>query len=181
MRANFGDVDMEVLHQLMNVNFWGVVYCTKHALPWLIKSKGSLVGISSVAGLHGLPGRTGYSASKFALTGFLETVRVENLKNKLHVMVPVPGFTATNIRYKALTANGSEQGGTPRNEGKMMSAETAATYIVRGIRRKRRYLILDLEGKLVFLIKKFTTSLLDKAFYRAMAKEPDSPLKAKIK
>ena len=76
MRALFDDVDLEVLHRLMDVNFWGTVYCTKYALPYLQASHGSLVGISSVAGLHGLPGRTGYSASKYAMTGFLETVRI---------------------------------------------------------------------------------------------------------
>ena len=177
MRANFMDVDLDVLHRLMDVNFWGAVHCAKHALPHLVQSKGSLVGISSVAGIHGLPGRTGYSASKFALTGFLETVRIENLKNKLHVMIAIPGFTASNIRFTALTADGSEQGDTPRNEGKMMSAETAARYIATGIRRKKRYLLLDMEGKLTALIKKFSSSFLDKTFYRAMANEPDSPLK----
>ena len=177
MRANFNEVNMDVLHRLMNVNFWGAVYCTKYALPWLIESKGSLIGISSTAGIHGLPGRTGYSASKYALTGFLETVRIENLKNKLHVMIAIPGFTATNIRFVALTADGTEQGNTPRNENKMMSAEMVAKYIVSGIRRKKRYMILDLEGKLISLIKKVTTSFLDKSFYKAMAKEPDSPLK----
>ena len=176
MRANFIDVDLAVLHRLMNVNFWGAVYCTKHALPWLIQSKGSLVGVSSIAGIHGLPGRTGYSASKFALTGFLETIRIENLNNGLHVMIAVPGFTASSIRYRALTADGSEQGNTPRNENKMMSAETAAKLIAFGIRRKRKYLHLDLEGKAVSFVKKFTSSLLDRNFYRAMAKEPDSPI-----
>ena len=177
MRANFRDVNIDVLRRLMDVNFWGAVYCAKHALPWLIRSRGSLVGISSVAGIHGLPGRTGYSASKFALTGFLETIRIENLKNKLHVMVAIPGFTTSNIRFTALTADGSEQGATPRDERKMMSAETAAKYIAYGVRRRKRYLLLDLEGKAVSLVKRFSASLLDKVFYRAMANEPDSPLK----
>ena len=79
MRAIFDDVDLEVLHRLMDVNFWGTVNCCKFALPYLQQSHGSIVGISSVAGLHGLPGRTGYSASKYAMTGFLETLRIENL------------------------------------------------------------------------------------------------------
>jgi short-subunit dehydrogenase len=177
MRANFNDVNIDVLHRLMDVNFWGTVYCVKHALPYLIKSKGSIVGISSIAGIHGLPGRTGYSASKFALTGFLETVRIENLKNKLHVMIAIPGFTASNIRYMALTADGSPQGDTPRNESKMMSAESVAKYIVYGIKRKKHYLLLDTEGMAIYFVKKITTSLLDKFFYMAMAKEPNSPLK----
>jgi NAD(P)-dependent dehydrogenase (short-subunit alcohol dehydrogenase family) len=110
MRAAFPDVEIKVLRRLMDVNFWGTVYCTKYALPYLLKSKGSLIGISSVAGFHGLPGRTGYSSSKFAMHGFLETIRIENLKKGLHVMILAPGFTSTEIRKHALTADGSEQG-----------------------------------------------------------------------
>ena len=102
MRALFIDVDLKVLHTLMNINFWGTVYCTKYALPYLIENKGSLIGVSSVAGFHGLPGRTGYSASKFAIHGFLETIRIENLKKGLHVMIIAPGFTASDIRKHAL-------------------------------------------------------------------------------
>lgn len=105
MRAIFDDVDLGVLHRLMDVNFWGTVNCCKFALPYLQASKGSVVGISSVAGLHGLPGRTGYSASKYAMTGFLETLRIENLKKGLHVMIACPGFTASNVRFSALTAD----------------------------------------------------------------------------
>jgi len=177
MRANFFEVDISVLHRLMDVNFWGTVYCVKYALPYLLETGGSVVGISSIAGIHGLPGRTGYSASKFAITGFLETVRVENLKNKLHVMIAIPGFTSSNIRYAALTADGSQQGTTPRNEGKMMSADKAAKHIANGIKRKKHYLILNVEGKAILFVKKITTTVLDRSFYRAMAKEPDSPLK----
>ena len=91
--------------------------------PTSRQSHGSVVGISSVAGLHGLPGRTGYSASKYAMTGFLETLRIENLKKGLHVMIACPGFTASNVRFSALTADGSQQGETPRDEAKMMTAE----------------------------------------------------------
>ena len=177
MPANFEEVEMEVLHRLMNVNFWGVTYCTKYALPYLLESKGNLVGVSSVAGIHGLPGRTGYSASKYALVGFLETIRIENLKKQLHVMIAVPGFTASNIRFTALTADGSEQGYTPRNEDKMMTSERAATLIANGIQRKKRYLYMDFEGKAVAFIKKFSTKWLDKIFYKTMAKEENAPLK----
>ena len=78
MRALFEEVDLKVIKQLMDVNFYGTVYCTKYALPYLLKTKGSLVGVISIAGFVGLPGRTGYSASKFAIRGFLDTVRIEN-------------------------------------------------------------------------------------------------------
>ena len=177
MRAIFDDVDLSVLHRLMDVNFWGTVYCTKYALPYLQASHGSLVGVSSVAGLHGLPGRTGYSASKYAMTGFLETVRIENLKKGLHVMVACPGFTASNVRFAALTADGSAQGQTPRKEEKMMSAEEVARRIANGIAQRKRLLLMEFEGRATHFIKKFSVGFLDRMFYKVMACEPDSPLK----
>ena len=177
MRALFDDCDLKVLHRLMDVNFWGTVNCTKYALPWLQKSKGSLVGISSVAGIHGLPGRTGYSASKYAMTGFLDTIRIENLKKGLHVMTACPGFTASNVRFSALTADGTQQGETPRNESKMMTPEQVAHIVAKGIRRRKRLCLMEWEGRGTHLLKKFFPGLVDRLFYKVMAKEPDSPLK----
>lgn len=177
MRAIFDDVDLKVLHRLMDVNFWGTVNCSKYALPYLQKSHGSLVGISSVAGLHGLPGRTGYSASKFAMTGFLETVRIENLKKGLHVMVACPGFTASNVRFSALVADGSQQGSTPREEGKMMTAEQVARIVADGIAKKKRLCLMEIEGRATHFVKKFAPAFLDRMFYLVMSREPDSPFK----
>lgn len=177
MRAIFDDVDLSVLHRLMDVNFWGTVYCAKYALPWLQRARGSLVGISSVAGLHGLPGRTGYSASKYAMTGFLETVRIENLRKGLHVMIACPGFTASNVRFAALTADGSSQGETPRDEAKMMTPEQVARIVIRGIAKRRRLCLMEAEGRATHFIKKFAPGFLDRMFYMVMAREPDSPFK----
>lgn len=177
MRALFDDVDLSVLHRLMDVNFWGTVNCCKYALPYVQASHGSIVGISSVAGLHGLPGRTGYSASKYAMTGFLETLRIENLKKGLHVMVACPGFTASNVRFSALTADGSQQGETPRDEAKMMTPEEVARIVVRGIRRRKRLCLMEIEGRATHFVKKFAPAFLDRMFYLVMSKEPDSPLK----
>lgn len=177
MRAIFDDVELDVLHRLMDVNFWGTVNCCKYALPHLQASKGSIVGVSSVAGLHGLPGRTGYSASKYAMTGFLETLRIENLKKGLHVMVACPGFTASNVRFAALTADGSQQGETPRDESKMMTPEEVARIVARGIRRRKRLCLMEAEGRATHFVKKFAPALLDRLFYWVMSKEPDSPFK----
>ncbi len=177
MRAIFDDVDLEVLHKLMDVNFWGTVNCCKYALPYLQASKGSVVGVSSVAGLHGLPGRTGYSASKYAMTGFLETLRIENLKKGLHVMIACPGFTASNVRFAALTADGSQQGETPRNEAKMMTAAQVARIIARGVLRRKRLCLMEAEGRATHFVKKFAPAFLDRMFYLVMSREPDSPLK----
>lgn len=177
MRALFDDCDLNVLHRLMDVNFWGTVNCTKHALKWLQKSRGSLVGISSVAGIHGLPARTGYSASKYAMTGFLDTIRIENMKKGVHVMTACPGFTASNVRFSALTADGTQQGNTPRNESKMMTPEEVAHIVARGIHRRKRLCLMEWEGRATHFLKKFVPSLVDRLFYAVMAKEPDSPLK----
>ena len=177
MRALFDDCDLKVLHRLMDVNFWGTVNCTKYALPYLQRSKGSLVGISSVAGIHGLPGRTGYSASKYAMTGFLDTIRVENLKKGVHVMTACPGFTASNVRFSALTADGTQQGETPRNEAKMMTPNEVAHIVARGIQRRKRLCLMEWEGRGTHLLKKFFPALVDRLFYAVMAREADSPLK----
>ncbi len=177
MRALFDDVDLDVLRRLMDTNFWGTVYCTKYALPYIQCARGSIVGISSVAGFHGLPGRTGYSASKYAMHGLLETVRIENLKKGVHVLIVAPGFTASNVRFAALTADGSQQGVSPREEGKMMTADEAARRIIKAIGRRKRTLLMDFDGKGTRILKFFVPGLLDKIYYRHMAKEPDSPFK----
>ena len=178
MRALFEEVDLKVIRQLMDVNFYGTVYCTKYALPHLLKSKGSLVGVISIAGYVGLPGRTGYSASKFAIRGFLDTLRIENLKKGLHVLVAAPGFTASEVRSVALTSDGSQQGETPRDESRMMSSEECARHIAGAIKKRKRELILTFtEGKLTVLLGKFFPALLDRLTYNHMAKEPNSPFK----
>lgn len=177
MRALFEDLDLSVLKQLMDVNFWGTVYCTKYALPHLLEAKGSVTAVSSIAGFVPLPARTGYSASKFAIHGFLETIRIENMKKGLHVLIAAPGFTASNIRKTALVSDGSQQGETPRKEEQMMSAEEVAAHITNAIQKRKRTLVLTPIGKITIFLKKFCPSLLDKMTYNHMAKEPDSPLK----
>lgn len=177
MRALFKDVDLAVLKKVFDVNFWGAVQCTKYALPYLIEAKGSVVGVSSVAGFVGLPARTGYSASKYALHGFLETLRIENLKNGLHILILCAGFTKSDIRKKALMANGDQQGFTPREEERMMMPEDVAKAICKAVKRRRNYVILTLEGKMTALVKRIAPRFLEHAAYIKMSHEHGSPLK----
>lgn len=177
MRALFKDLQLDVIRKVMDINFWGTVYCTKYALPYLLKTKGSVVGISSIAGYNGLPGRTGYSASKFAMQGFLDALRIENLKTGLHVLVACPGYTASNVRNAALVADGSSQGESPRDEEKMMSAEEVAEEIVRAVEKRKRTIVLTGQGKLAVWMNKFFPALTDKLVFNAVAKEGDIPLK----
>lgn len=177
MRAMFKDLDLSVIRNLMDVNFWGTVYCTKYALPYLLEAKGSVVGVISIAGFKGLPARTGYSSSKFAIYGFLDTLRIEHLHDGLHVMVFAPGFTTSNIRNVALTADGSQQGETPRDEDKMMSAEEVAARMAKGIIKRKSQIVLTPIGNLTVWLNKFFPRLVDKLEYNYMKKEPNSPLK----
>lgn len=146
MRASFSNVDLNVIRRLMDVNFWGTVCCTKYALPYLLESKGSVTGVISVAGYAGLPGRTGYATSKFAIRGFLETLRMEHQEDGLHVLVFAPGYTSSNVRNAALLADGSPQGTTPKDESNLMSAEEVAQKLALGLYRKKREMILTALG-----------------------------------
>jgi len=177
MRSMFHDTDFLVIKKLMDINFWGTVYCTKIALPHLVKTQGSVVGVSSIAGFKGLPGRVGYSASKFAMHGFLECLRIENLKNGLHVLLVAPGFVNTNIRNAALVGDGSTQSETPLDESKLMSPNEVADHVYNGVVKKKREVILTSQGKLMVLLNKFFPGFMDKMVFNHFAKEKDSPLK----
>lgn len=176
MRALFEEVDLEVVKKVMDINFYGVLYATKYCLPEIKKNGGSVVGISSIAGFRGLPGRTGYSASKFALNGFLEVLRTELLKTNVHVLTACPGFTASNIRSRSLTKDGHQQGESPRDETKMMSAEECARHIYRATCKRKRTLILTTQGKLAVWLNKWLPAFADKMVYNVMAKEANAPV-----
>jgi dehydrogenase/reductase SDR family protein 7B len=177
MRALFQDLDVAVIERVMQVNFFGTVYCTHAALPHIVQAQGSIVGISSIAGYRGLPGRSGYSASKFAMHGFLESLRTELLRKHVHVLLACPGFTESNIRKVALKADGSSQSETPLKEDKLMSAEEVAQHIYRAVLARKRSLTLTRQGKLTVFLNKWLPKFMDKMVYNHFAKEPDSPLK----
>jgi short-subunit dehydrogenase len=171
MRSLFSDVNMDVMRKVMEINFFGALYCTRYAMPSILERKGSIVGVSSIAGYRGLPGRSGYSASKFALQGWLEALRTELLETGVQVMWVCPGFTASNIRNAALTASGAVQGSSPLEEGSLMSAGECATHILHGIERRRRTLVLTFGGKAQIFINKFMPRLADRLTYRFFFKK----------
>ena len=177
MRALFTEVEIPVLRELIDVNFWGAVYCTQAALPTLVPRKGVVVGISSIAGYRGLPARTGYSASKAALQAFLESLRTELLHTGATAIWVSPGFTASNIRNVARSANGTSQGETPLAEEKLMSAEECARHILVAVEKRQRNKVLTLQGKITVWLNRLFPHLADRLVYRHFAKEPNSPLK----
>ena len=175
MRALFQDLDLTVFNRVMDVNFHGTVRCTSLALPLIQENKGWVVGVSSVAGYIGLPGRSAYSASKFAMQGFLEVLRSENRKKGVTILIACPGFTKSEIRKSALNYKGDAQEESPRNEQKLMSAEMVAIKIVQAMKQRKDELIIGNQGKIALWFKKFFPKTTEKLTYRNMAKEPGSP------
>ncbi|MFM7646257.1 MAG: SDR family oxidoreductase [Sphingomonadales bacterium] len=171
MRALFADAEIAVIKKLMDVNFYGALYCTKYALASIIKQKGTIVGVSSIAGYRGLPGRTGYSASKFALQGWLESLRTELLHQGVHVMWVCPGFTTSNIRQAALNEKAEAHGETSMNESKMMPASQCAEHILAAIAERKRTLVLTLTGIRTVWMNKLFPNLTDKLVHRFFFKK----------
>lgn len=166
MRALVKDVDIEVMRKVMDVNFYGAVYCSTFALPSITERKGSIVGISSIAGYRGLPGRSAYSASKFALQGWLEALRIEMMDDEVNVMWVCPNFVSSNIRFAALDHEGMPQNESPMDETKMMTAKECAHIILDAIEKRKRSLILTFTGKRTVLMNKLFPSFTDKMVHK---------------
>ncbi|HUQ66131.1 MAG TPA: SDR family oxidoreductase [Flavitalea sp.] len=166
MRALVKDVEIEVMRKVMDVNFYGAVYCSTFALPFITERKGSIVGISSIAGYRGLPGRSAYSASKFALQGWLESLRIEMMDDNVNVMWVCPNFVTSNIRFAALDHEGVAQNESPMDESKMMTAAECARIILDAIEKRKRSLILTFTGKRTVLMNKLFPSLTDKMVHK---------------
>ena len=171
MRALVKETDIDVIKKVMDINFYGTVYCTKFALHSIIARKGTIVGVSSIAGYRGLPGRSGYSASKFAVQGWLEAIKTELMADGVHVMWVCPGFTTSNIRNAALSKDGSSHGETPMDESKMMSSEECAAHILTAIEKKKRTLVLTFTGKRTVFMQKFFPKLADKLTFKFFFKD----------
>jgi len=171
MRGEVKDTDVAVFHKVMDVNFFGAVYCTRLAIDSLIEHKGIIVGVSSIAGYRGLPGRSGYSASKFALNGWLEALRTELSDTGVHVMWVSPGFTASKIRNFALNEQGKAQGESPLDEKSLMSAEECAMRVLKAIEKKKRTEVFSFKGMQTVLISRFWPSLADKLVRRFFYKD----------
>lgn len=162
MRALLKDAEVDVIKRVMDTNFFGTVYCTKLALNSILEKKGTIVGVSSIAGYRGLPGRSGYSASKFAMNGWLEALRTELMDSGVNVMWVCPGFTKSNIRNAALNNKGQTQGESPLKESELMSSEKCADYILKAISKKKRTIVLTFQGIQTVFMNKFFPSLTDR-------------------
>lgn len=170
MRALVKDASTEVLRDVMSVNFFGSVYCTKYALQSIIERQGIIVGVSSIAGYRGLPGRSAYSASKFALQGWLEALRTELISSGVHVMWVSPGFVTSGIRKGALDKDG-RPAQSLMDENRLMTPENCARHILRAVEKKKRTLILSFTGKRTVFLNKFFPGLTDKLVHKFYFKD----------
>lgn len=169
MWARFEDIeDVSVLERIMRVNYMGAVYCTRHALPYLRESRGRLVGISSLAGRTGVPTRTGYAASKHAMTGFFDSLRIELAGSGVTVTMVYPGFVSTGIRENATGPDGKPIMVSPVREGEVMTVEDCARRIVRGIERREREVVMTARGKMALWLKLLAPGLVDRIARRAI-------------
>ncbi|MGC4062904.1 MAG: SDR family oxidoreductase [Aquabacterium sp.] len=160
--------DLAWYERLMQVNLWGSAWCTQAALPHIQASRGRIVAVSSLAGLVGVPGRTAYCATKFAMTGFFEALRVEMAPHGVSVTIAYPGVVATEIRYRGFNAEGQVAGKSGLDETGAMSVEECARLIRVGMARRQRDIVMSAKGKLGRWIKLLTPRLLDKLVLAAL-------------
>jgi short-subunit dehydrogenase len=155
----------------MRINYLGAAYCTYYALPHLKKSKGRIVAVSSITGLSGVPTRTAYAASKHALFGFFDSLRIELLDTGVTVTMIAPDFVLSEIHRRALGSDGKPLGKSPMQEEKIMTAEKCATLIVKAIENRERLLVTSLRGKLGRWVKMFAPGMIDKVTAKAIQKK----------
>jgi short-subunit dehydrogenase len=173
-QALFSDVRAQDLHwyeDLMRVNFWGSVWCTHAALPHLKASRGSIVAVASLAGLVGVPGRTAYSATKFAMSGFFESLRIELKPAGVGVTIAYPGVVATQLRHRGYNARGEPAGRSGLKEDNAMSVEECARRIIDGMERREREVVMTARGKLGRFMKLVAPGLVEDLALAALKDE----------
>jgi len=171
MWARFDEVtDLEPFERMIRVNYLGAVYCTHYALPHLKRSRGRIVGVSSLTGKTGVPTRSGYAASKHAMAGFFDTLRIELADDGVAVTMVYPGFVSTGIRRRAYGGDGKPLGASPVREAEVMTVDECARQIVRAAAGRRRELVMTLRGKIGGYLKLVAPRLVDRIARNAIAK-----------
>ena len=169
MWAKFEEVsDLTIFEQIMRVNYLGSLYCTYYALPYIKQTRGQIVGISSLTGKAGVPTRSGYAASKHAMVGFFDSLRIEVAPYGVSVSMIYPGFVASDARASAFGPDGKPLGISLVQEGKVMSAETCARLILTTMEKRKREMVMTLRGKLGQWLKLIAPALVDRIASQAI-------------
>lgn len=162
-------LDLTAFDRVMRVNYLGSVYCTYHALASLRKSKGHIVAISSLAGKTGVPQRTAYSASKFAMQGFFDSLRIELAGTGVDVSVMFPGFVDSGFRTRALGNDGAPRSTASRGGASAMAADECARQIIAAMVARKRELVMMPKWKLMAMLKIFFPGMVDRRAAQVMA------------
>jgi NAD(P)-dependent dehydrogenase (short-subunit alcohol dehydrogenase family) len=160
--------DLGIFEQIMRTNYLGSLYCTHYALPFLKQTKGLIVGVSSLAGKAGIPTRSGYAASKHAMTGFFDSLRIELEPFGVGVTMIYPGFVASDVRARALGPDGKPLVTSPVREGEVMMVETCARLMVSAMTRRKREVVMTLRGKLGQWLKLIAPGVVDRVASQAI-------------
>lgn len=152
LRAYFEATCLEAFEQVMRVNFFGTLYATHFALPHIVRSKGSLVALSSLTGKRGIPSYALYGASKFAIQGLYEALRLEVARHGVHVGVVSPAFVATPLRVNVLGADGKPWPEPPPPPFKIWPVEKCVDHIIRLIAKRKAEAVLPWRAKPLLLI-----------------------------
>lgn len=169
MIARFDEIqDLGIFERLMKVNYLGYVYPTYHALPALKQSRGLIVAVASLAGLTGVPTRTAYAASKHAVFGFFDSLRIELRGTGVDVTVVAPGFVLSEIHRRSTGPDGQPLGKSPLQESAIMSAEECAARIVAAMTRRKRLSVLTVRGKLGRFVRLIAPGLIDRIAEKAV-------------
>jgi NAD(P)-dependent dehydrogenase (short-subunit alcohol dehydrogenase family) len=170
-RSAFVDTRLEVYRRVMDVNFYGALHCTKHAISYLIARKGSIVVIESLAGVAPLLGRTGYCASKHALHGLFTSLRAELISSGVHIMIVCPGFVRTQLQSRALGGDGRVTHHPQSTVGRQDSPAQVADAVYRGLLKKKNLVVLSRVGKLAYWMSRLTPNFYERLMVRQLKSE----------
>lgn len=171
MWARFDEItDIDLFEKIMKVNYLGTVYCTYFAIPYLKQTKGQIVGISSLTGKTGVPTRTGYSASKHAMAGFFDSLRIELACSGVSVTTIYPGFVATEVRERAFGPDGKALGKSHLDESSVMSVEKCAALIIDAASKRKRELVMTSKAKIGLWLKLIAPGIVDKIALKSIEK-----------
>jgi short-subunit dehydrogenase len=169
--AKFAEIkDLLIFEKIININYLGSVYCTYYALPYLKQTKGQIIGISSLTGKNGVPTRTAYAASKHAMAGFFDSLRIELYDEGIDITMIYPGFVKTDIRKNGFGKGGKILGESHIDEKGVMSVEKCGNIIIKAIKKRKREIIMTPKGKIGIFLKPFFPKLIDKIAKKSIAK-----------
>ena len=160
--------DLSIFERIMDVNYFAPVRLTALALPHLKASKGLLVAVASLAGITGVPERSGYAASKHAMIGFFDSLRIELAGGGVDVTVVAPDFVVTEIHKRAIGPDGEPLGESPMKQDRIMTADACAARIARAIERRERQVLMSLRGKFGRWLKLLAPGVIDRIAAKAI-------------